>query len=97
MSIYLGNLMPEQIERRLGIELSEEDKKFLLETHQGVVNNTPMEHGKWHCFDLPFMLMTRDVETAIVFRDLFMKYDTSTFKECFQIGWEKGGADGQGE
>lgn len=96
MSIYLGDLMPEQIERRLGIELSEEDKKFLLETHQGAVNNTPMEHGKWHCFDLPFMLKTRDVETAIVFRDLFMKYDASTFKECFQIGWEKGGADGQG-
>lgn len=94
MSIYLGNLMPEQIERRLGIELSEEDKMFLLETHQGAVNNTPMEHGKWHCFDLPFMLKTRDEETAIVFRDLFMKYDTSTFKECFQIGWEKGGADG---
>ena len=93
MSIYLGNLMPEQIEKRLGIELSEEDKKFLLGTHQGAVNNTPMEHGKWHCFDLPFMIMTRDMETAIKFRDLFMKYETSTFKECFQIGWEKGGAE----
>ena len=90
MSIYLGDLMPEQIERRLGIELSEEDKSILIGSHQAKVNNTPMEHGKWHCFDLPFMLMTRDVETAIFFRDLFMKYDASTFKECFQIAWEKG-------
>ena len=88
MNIFLGNLMPEQIERRLGIELSEKDKAMLIETHQAKINDTPLEHGKWHCYYLPFMFMTRDMETAIKFRDLFLQYDQSAFKESFQIGWE---------
>ena len=89
MNIFLGNLMPEQIERLLGIELSEKDKALLIETHQAKINDTPLEHGKWHCYDLPFMFMTHDMETAIKFRDLFLQYDQSTFKESFQIGWER--------
>ena len=93
MSIYLGDLMPEQIERRLGIELSTEDKKILLESHQGTVNNIPIDHGKWHCFDIPFMMMTGSMETAVYFRDLFMKYHASTFKECFQIAWDRKGEE----
>ena len=88
MAIYLGNLTVEQIEKRLGVELSDKDKTFLRETHQDRVNNTPLETGKWHCFDIPFMFMTHDVDTAIRFRDMFQNYDTAKFKETFQIGWE---------
>ena len=86
MSIYLGNLTPEQIESRLGIELTAEDKELLKKTHQPEVN-VPLESGKWHCFDLPFMIMTSDVKTARMFVDIFSKYEPSTFRECFQIGW----------
>ena len=91
MMIFLGNLMPSQIEKRLGIELTEADKELLLNTHQAEINHRPIEVGRWHCYDLPFMLMTHDKDTAIKFRDLFMKYDASTFKECFQIAWENQG------
>lgn len=87
MSIYLGNLTPEQIESRLGIELTAEDKDLLKKTHQPEVN-VPLESGKWHCFDLPFMIMTSDVKTARMFVDIFSKYEPSTFRECLQIGWE---------
>ena len=88
MSIYLGNLTPEQIESRLGIELTAEDKDLLKKTHQPEVNNVPIASGKWHCFDIPFMLMTHDMKTANVFVDIFIKYEPSKFRECLQIGWK---------
>lgn len=88
MIIYLGNLTPEQIESRLGIELAAEDKDLLKKTHQPEVN-VPLESGKWHCFDLPFMIMTSDVKTARMFVDIFSKYEPSTFRECLRIGWER--------
>lgn len=89
MSIYLGNLTPEQIESRLGINITAEDKELLKKTHQPEVNNVPIALGKWHCFDLPFMIMTSDVKTARMFVDIFSKYEPSTFRECLQIGWER--------
>ena len=88
MSIYLGNLTVEQIERRLGIEFTEEDRKELKENYQAKVNDTPLEPGKWHCFDMPFILMTNDRESAEKYLNIFQEYDQSKFKECFQIGWE---------
>lgn len=91
MSIYLGNLTPEQIESRLGIELTAEDKELLKKTHQPEVNNVPIAPGKWHCFDLPFIIITSDVKTARMFVDIFSKYDPSKFKESLQIGWRSEG------
>ena len=88
MSIYLGNLTPEQIESRLGIELTAEDKELLKKTHQPEVNNVPIASGKWHCFDIPFMLMTHDKKTASMLADIFRKYEPSKFKDCLRIGWE---------
>ena len=88
MAIYLGNLTVEQIERRLGIKITGQDKKHLESTRQEKVNGTPIETGKWHCYDLPFMFMTHDRKTAESFRDLFMNYDMSGCRETFQIGWE---------
>lgn len=87
MSIYLGNLTPEQIESRLGINITAEDKELLKKTHQPEVN-VPIAPGKWHCFDIPFMLMTHDMKTASMFADIFRKYEPSKFKECLQIGWK---------
>ena len=91
MSIYLGNLTPEHIESRLGIELTAEDKELLKTTHQPEVNNVPIAPGKWHCFDIPFMLMTHDIKTASMFADIFRKYEPSKFKECLRIGWKNEG------
>lgn len=88
MSIYLGNLTPEQIESRLDIELTAEDKELLKKTHQPEVN-VPLESGKWHCFDIPFMLMTHDIKTASMFADIFRKYEPSKFKDCLRIGWTR--------
>lgn len=85
--IFLGNQTVEQIERRLHITLSEEHKAFLKENRQETVNNTPLKPGAWHCYDIPFMLMTHDMETATKYRDLFSSYDLSK-GEAFQIGWE---------
>ena len=89
MSIYLGNLTPEQIESRLGIELTAADKELLKKTHQPEANNVLIAPGKWHCFDIPFMLMTHDMKTANMFVDIFRKYEPSKFKECLQIGAER--------
>lgn len=88
MSIYLGDLTVEQIESRTGITLSEQDRTFMRDNHQAAVNNTPLEPGKWHCFDLPFMVMTHDKQTAETYRDLLGAYDWSKCKEALQIGWE---------
>ena len=88
MAIFLGNLSVEQIERRSGITLSDEDREYLKANHQAKVNNTPLEHGKWHCYDIPFMLMVHDKSTAVTYRDMLEKYDWGKCREPLQIGWE---------
>ena len=58
----LGNLNTEQIEKRLGITFPEEIKEFMRRTHQSRAEN--IEKGKWHCFDMPFVLVCGDMEIA---------------------------------
>ena len=89
MSIMLGNLSVHQIEERLGIKLNDDDEMVMNKSHQAAVNGTPLEPGCWHCFDIPFMLMTDTIVTATKLRDMFMKYGPSKFKEPFRISWEK--------
>lgn len=86
--ILFGNLMPEQIEKRLGIKLSDEHIKAMKETHQQNVD-TPLEKGKWHCFDLPFRIMCSDQQTAQRFIDILKSYDEKKFKEPISIGYER--------
>lgn len=86
--IMLGNQTVKDIERRLGIELTEDQREMLNESRQEKVNNTPLEKGKWHCFDIPFVMVCDTVETASKMRDMFMAYDMSK-GESFQIGWER--------
>ena len=88
MAIYLGNLTIEQIESRSGITLSNKDRYFFKANRQEVVNDTPLEHGKWHCYDIPFMLMVHDKSTAVTYRDILEKYDWNKCREALQIGWE---------
>lgn len=89
MSIYLGNLSIDDIERRTGIVLNDEHKRYMNEHRQSEVNNTPIKKGFWHCFDIPFMVMTSDKETAKEYVDMFSTYDWSKCKEVLQIGYER--------
>lgn len=88
MMIYLGNLSVNQIEKRTGITLSDADRAYMSARRQEEVNDTELEKGKWHCFDIPFMIMTHDKQTADIIREMLMKYDWSTCREALQIGWE---------
>lgn len=89
MGIMLGNLSVSQIETRLGITFSDEDRETLIKTHQEAVNNTPLADGCWHCFDLPFMVFADTKATAEKLVKLFTKYDPSTFKEAIKLSWER--------
>ena len=87
MSIYLGDVSVEEIEQRTGITLSDEDREYLKAHRQHKINNTKIEQGCWHCFDIPFSFNTGDEETAEFYLDMFKKYDWSQCKEPLRIVW----------
>lgn len=62
MALYLGNLSVDEIEKRIGVDFPEEIRKFMNETREMSAQKTPV--GKWHCFDVPFMLVCGDMDTA---------------------------------
>lgn len=86
--IMLGNQTVSDIERRLHITLTEEQREMLNSSRQETVNGTPLAEGKWHCYDIPFIMVCDTVDTATKMRDMFMAYDMSE-GETFQIGWER--------
>lgn len=61
--MMLGNLSVKEIEERLGIEFPKETKDFMQSTRQENANNIGL--GQWHCFDIPFMIVCGDMETAL--------------------------------
>lgn len=87
--IFLGNLSPKEIETRLGITLSQEDKDYLTLHRQETINDTPLGEGKYHCYDIPFMVMCDTAQTAETMKALFMRYYPFPNKVTFQIGWER--------
>ena len=89
--IYLGNLSVDEIEKRTGITLTDEHRQYMNEHRQMEVNNTPIKKGFWHGFDIPFMVMTSDKETAKVYVDMLSAYDWSKCKEALQIGYGREG------
>ncbi len=62
MSIMLGNLTVNEIEKRTGVDFPEDIRKFMNESHQDSANT--LMPGKWHCYDIPFCLVCADMETA---------------------------------
>lgn len=62
MSIYLGNLSTKEMEARLGILFPQKLVEYMAANHQESASN--IKPGKWHCFDLPFVLVCGDIETA---------------------------------
>lgn len=85
MIIMLGNLTLEQIEKRTGISISDEDRKELNQMRQEKAEH--IENGKWHCFDLPFMIICGDKPTAEKVVKMLTKYDWTKAKESLQISW----------
>lgn len=82
MTIYLGNLTIEQIEKEYGVNFSEEDKQWLSEHHQDQASG--IEKDKWHFFDIPRIMMTGSKEFAKEIYDRFVKY---SFKGQFVLAW----------
>ena len=87
MAIMLGNLNMSSIEARLGITLQEKDRNTLSSMRQEDAQN--IQPGKWHCFDLPFMIVCGDLSTALQVREILRPYSNS-MKTQLQIGWQKG-------
>lgn len=58
----LGNLTVAQIEQRLGIDFPDTIRDFMKESHQSNADNVKL--GKWHCFDIPFVIVCGDMDTA---------------------------------
>ena len=87
MSIMLGNLTLKQIEERTGIIISDEDKAELNDMRQEKAEN--ISPGKWHCFDLPFVLVCGDRPTAEKLVKILSAYDWAKAKQALQISWER--------
>ena len=87
MMILLGNLTLKQIEERTGISVSDEDRAELNGMRQEKAENIAL--GKWHCFDLPFMLVCGDKPTAEKVVKILSAYDWSKAKQALQISWER--------
>lgn len=87
MGIMLGNLTLKQIEERTGISVSDSDRAELNGMRQEKAENiTP---GKWHCFDLPFMIVCGDKPTAEKVVKILSAYDWTKAKQALQISWER--------
>jgi len=82
MSIYLGNLSIDEIEKRSGVEFPQDLKEYMEPRKQESASN--IAKGKWHCFDIPFVLVCGDKETATEIYGHLNAF-SSDFKEPLQI------------
>jgi len=86
MSILLGNLSIEDMEKRCGVKFPKELVAFMKPRRQN--DASVITHGKWHCFDIPFSLVCGDMQTA---KEIY-KYLSpmaQEFNEPLQISLEK--------
>lgn len=83
MAIYLGNLSVTEMQARTGVTFPAELLTYLNENRWEKASNVPK--GKWHCFDIPFMLIAGDMDTAQMIYD-HLKPLTKSFKQPMQIG-----------
>ena len=71
--MMLGNFSPQDIERRLQITLTDNERKTLEDSRQENVS-IPIAPDKWHCFDIPFVIAAGSMDMAIKIRDILAKY-----------------------
>ncbi|CAB5224401.1 hypothetical protein UFOVP393_69 [uncultured Caudovirales phage] len=89
MSIYLGNLSVKEIEHRAGVQFPAELHEYMTDKHQDSASN--VAPGKWHCFDIPFVLVCGDMQTATTIHGHMLKL-SEEFKQPLQIALQEGGA-----
>ncbi len=84
MSIMLGNLSVKQITERLGIEITEDERKALEDSRQENAQNIAPD--KWHGFDIPFMIVCGSRDAAVKVMEILKPY--SNKMRCpIQIGF----------
>lgn len=83
MILKLGNLGIKDIEKDLGIKFSEEDFKFLEETHENKVSkgleDVKLPKDSWHFFELPRELVLGSLEFFNKFQNILNKYELNGF------------------
>lgn len=84
MGVMLGNLNLHEIQNRLGVNFSEQDIKILNEIR---CEKAKVEQGKWHCFDIPFIIVCGGMETRDKVISILSPY-ASKFKTSIQIASE---------
>lgn len=82
MTIYLGNLSVEQIEKDYSVTFADADKQWLKKHHKPEANN--IQSDKWHFFDIPRIMMVGSKEFALEIYNVFQKY---SFKGQFGLAW----------
>ena len=71
--MMLGNLSTNEMAARLGIDIAIGDESLIESWRQENVS-IPLAPGKWHCFDLPFVLLCADMQTAQNLYDILSRY-----------------------
>ena len=87
MGIYLGNLSIEEMEHRSGVNFPEILKEYMGSRRQESAED--VQQGKWHCFDIPFVLVCGDMETAVEIHS-HLKEFSGGFKEPLEIALKDG-------
>jgi hypothetical protein len=82
----LGSLSVSQIENRLGIEFPDEIKEFMKKNHNPSATN--IAKGKWHCFDIPFVMVCGDLDVATKIYES-VKDKSDQCKESLQFSIQK--------
>ncbi len=78
----LGNLSIDAIEKRAGVAFPKKLKDYMSTRKQE--NASDVAAGRWHCFDIPFVLVCGDMETATEIHK-HLEFLGSAFKEPLQI------------
>ena len=92
MAIYLGNLSAERFTQYLGVEVDHDVIAELESFRQESANNIAV--GKWHCFDMPFILVCGDEATAYRIQKLLAPWHdkmTSQLPVYWSGAGQKGG------
>ena len=83
--MMLGNLSIEEIESRSGVKFPDELISYMESRRQQKAEN--VQKGYWHCFDIPFVLVCGDMDTAQKIHNYLIPL-SGDFKEPLQISIE---------
>lgn len=81
-----GNFTVFQIEKELGIELTEDERQRLADMRQDRAENIAKD--KYHCFHIPFNILCGSMETAKIIADILMPY-SKEMKTQLRINWTR--------